>query len=119
LQGKRTTQFRKFFDLYCERRALAKDSVSFFFKGSGVHPEQTPEDLGMEGESLYLFFPSPWQETLSPTYRSTGGLAFVPDFWIRPAGSACNCVVSQTGFNALLVWLISIFVFMQMTILLM
>lgn len=52
LQAKRSTQFKKLFKAYCERQSVQMDAVVFLHEGTRVRPDQTPEELDMEGMNV-------------------------------------------------------------------
>jgi hypothetical protein len=113
-QAKRTTQFRKLFKAYCERQAVAQESVSFLFEGSRVRPEQTPEDLGMEGGCLCLMFPEQFGRELWKMQRLITSSAV-----LQPLEKYFTSAVHCAQFTALKVRLISICVVSQIMRLLM
>ncbi|ODV89483.1 hypothetical protein CANCADRAFT_12245, partial [Tortispora caseinolytica NRRL Y-17796] len=50
---KRTTQFRKLIEKYCERQGQSRSSLRFLYEGERVNDSDTPVDLDMrDGDTI-------------------------------------------------------------------
>ncbi|PWA91691.1 small ubiquitin-related modifier 2 [Artemisia annua] len=45
---KRSTQFKKLMNAYCDRQSVEMNSIAFLFDGRRLRAEQTPDELEME-----------------------------------------------------------------------
>ncbi|XP_071703457.1 small ubiquitin-related modifier 1-like [Rutidosis leptorrhynchoides] len=66
-QIKRTKQFRRLMNAYCDKTSQERNSLVFLFDGSLIRPDQTPDELDMENK-----------DEIEAMTHHTGGTALIP-----------------------------------------